>query len=189
MATFNKAKDYDALRKNIARVNKRIKNIEKNYGDKSWAINQLYNKIDSDLVKGINKRGYVRVNKSMSNIQLKAIEKATSEFLESKTSTLTGIKSTVKDVKRSLQATFGDADHPITTREINQLYDLVEDKNKRDLTQQIGASELWATLIQAKEQNMEFDRFYNLIENRSNIGLKEKEDIEFLENIYNSFVK
>lgn len=189
MATFDKNKDYEVLKKNINKVNNRIRNIEKNYGEKTWAINQLYNKINSDLVKGINKRGYVRVNKSMSNIQLKAIEKASQEFLQSKTSTLGGIKSVVKDVKRSLQATFGDMEHPISARDVNKLYDLVEDKNKRDLTQQIGASELWATLIQAKEQNLDFNKFYNLIENRSNVGLKEKEDIEFLENIYNDYVK
>ena len=189
MARFDKNKDYERLRKEVDKVNKRIRNIETKYGDKSWAINQLYNKIDTDLVKGINKRGYVRINKSMSNIQLKAIEKATGEFMSSKTSTLTGIRKTVKDVKSSLQATFGDFGHPISTRDINKLYNLVEDKDKRDLVQNIGASEVWATLIQAKDQNLSFDKFYNLIENRSNIGLKEKEDIEFLENIYNNYVK
>lgn len=189
MATFNKNKDYDNLKKNIEKVNTRIRKIEKTYGEKSWAVKSLYDKIDSELVKGINKKGYVRVNKTMSNIQLKAIEKASKEFLESKTSTIGGIKGVVKDVKRSLQATFGDSEHPISTRDINKLYDLVEDKNKRDITEQIGASELWATLIQAKEQNLNFDKFYNLIENRSNVGLKEKEDIDFLENIYSTYVK
>lgn len=189
MATFNKSKDYSNLIKEVSKANKRIKNIETRYGEESWAIKGLYNKIDSDLVKGVNKRGYIRVNKSMSNVQLKAIEKATSEFLASKTSTLGGIKSTVKDVKNSLKATYGDMTHPISTRDINKLYDLVEDKDKRVLTEQIGASNLWATLIQAKDQKLDFNKFYDLIENRSDVGLKEKEDIEFLEDIYNNYIK
>ena len=184
-----KTSEYDLLKKQIDKVNKRIRNIESKYGEKSWAINKLYEKLDSDMVNGINRRGYVRVNKSMSNIQLKAIEKASREFLESKTSTLTGIKSTIKDVKESLRATFSDMEHPLSTTDINKLYDLVEDKDKRDRTQEIGASEIWATLIQSKEQNLSFNKFYNLIENRSNIGLKEEDDIKFLEDIYNNYMK
>ena len=89
MAIFDKSKDFEKLKKDVALANKRIRNIESRYGEDSWAISQLYNKLkDNELVNGINKQGLVRVNKTMSNIQLKAIEKATNEFLASKTSKL-----------------------------------------------------------------------------------------------------
>ena len=186
---FDKNKDFEKLKRDVANANKRIRNIEKQYGEESWAISQLYTKIrDNQLVNGINKKGLIRVNKNMSNIQLKAIEKATNEFMASKTSKLTGIKSTIKDVKKSLQATYGDMGNRLTNKEINTLYDLVEDKNKRIMTEQIGASDLWATLVQAKEQGLSENQFEDLINRRSNADLNDLDAKKFLEDIYNSYV-
>lgn len=189
MAIFDKTKDFEKLKRDVANANKRIRNIESRYGEDSWAINQLYNKLkDNQLVNGINKQGLIRVNKTMSNIQLKAIEKATNEFLTSKTSKLTGIKSTIKDVKNSLRATYGDMGNRLTNKEINTLYDLVEDKNKRVITEQIGASEVWATLVQAKEQGLSKNQFEDLINKRSDVDLNDLDAKQFLEDIYNNYV-
>lgn len=189
MAIFDKNKDFTKLKHDVAVANKRIRNIEKQYGEDSWAINQLYTKLrDNALVNGINKQGLVRVNKNMSNIQLRAIQKATNEFLGSKTSKLTGIKSTIKDVKDSLRATYGDMGNRLSNKEINTLYDLVEDKNKRVMTEQIGASDLWATLVQAKEQKLDKNQFEDLINRRSQVDLNDLDAKEFLEDIYNNYV-
>lgn len=189
MAIFEKSKDYEKLKKEVAIANKRIRNIERVYGEDSWAINQLYTKLrDNELVNGINKNGLVRVNKNMSNIQLKAIEKATNEFLASKTSKLGGIKSTIKDVKDSLKAMYGDMGNRLTNKEVNTLYDLVADKNKRVITEQIGASDLWATLVQAKEQKLSMNQFEELINRRSDADLRDLDAKEFLEDIYNRYV-
>lgn len=189
MAIFDKSKDFTKLKHDVAVANKRIRNIEKQYGEESWAISQLYTKLrDNALVNGINKQGLVRVNKSMSDIQLRAIQKATNEFLESKTSKLGGIKSTIKDVKQSLKATYGDMGNRLTTKEVNTLYDLVEDKNKRIMTEQIGASDLWATMVQAKEQGLSMNQFEDLINRRSQADLNDLDAREFLEDIYNNYV-
>ena len=189
MAIFDKTKDFEKLKRDVTKANKRIRNIESRYGEDSWAISQLYTKIkDNQLVNGINKQGLIRVNKTMSNIQLKAIEKATNEFMSSKTSKLTGIKSTIKDVKNSLRATYGDMGNRLTNKEINTLYDLVEDKNKRVLTEQIGASDLWATLVQVKEQGLGRNQFEELINRRSQVDLNDLDAKKFLEDIYTSYV-
>lgn len=188
MAVFDKTKDYEKLRKDVAKANKRIRNIEKGYGEKSWAINQLYSKIDNNVVNGVKNNGLIRINKTMSDANLKAIQKATGEFLGSKTSTLTGIRGVVKDVKRSLQATYGDIDRPLTNKEVNILYDLVEDKNKRDYTERIGASTIWNTSVIAKDVNMSRDEYIEMIEQNSNSILNE-EDKRFLEDIYNRYMQ
>ena len=190
MAVFDKSKDFEKLKKDVVKANKRIRNIESQYGEDSWAISQLYNKIkDTSLVNGINKSGLIRINKNMSNVQLRAIEKATNEFLESKTSKLGGIKSTIKDVKSSLKATYGDLGNKLSNKEVNMLYDLVEDKNKRVLTEQIGASEVWASLIQAKEQGLSKNDFVDLIDRRSSVDLNDLDARNFLKDIYNRYVK
>lgn len=183
--------NYDALKKKVLRANKAIERIEKKYGEDSWGVNRLYNKLDNETSKGITKSGKIRLNKNMSDVQLKAIEKATNNFLDNKkTSTLKGIKATIKEVKTSLKGTLGDEEHQLTNAEINKLYDLVEDKDKRVITEQIGASTIWTTLTEAKEKyeagdsNFEnIDTYYDLVEKRGDLKLSE-DDKDFLEEIY-----
>lgn len=181
--------NYEKLKKQVIKTNKAISRIEKQYGESSWGINNLYNKLNNDVFKGVTKSGKIRLNKSMSDIQLKAIEKATSKFLENKkTSTLTGIKGVVKDVKSSLKATYGDMGNKLTNKEVNMLYDLVEDKDKRSITEQIGASEVWATIIQAKEQKLDYNRFEDLISKRSSTDINDLDTKAFLEDIYSKYI-
>ena len=183
--------NYDSLKKKVLRANKAIERIEKKYGEDSWGVNRLYNKLDNETFKGITKSGRIRLNKNMSDVQLKAIEKATNNFLDNKkTSTLKGIKATIKEVKTGLKGTLGDNEHQLTDREINKLYDLVADKDKRVTTEQIGASTIWTTLIEAKEKyeagdtNFEnIDTYYDLVEKRGDLELSE-DDKDFLEEIY-----
>ena len=182
-------KNYEKLKKQVIKTNKAITRIEKQYGESSWGINNLYNKLNNDVFQGVTKSGKIRLNKSMSDIQLKAIEKATGKFLENKkTSTLTGIKGVVKDVKSSLKATYGDMGNKLTNKEVNMLYDLVEDKDKRSITEQIGASDLWATIIQAKEQKLDYNKFEELISKRSSADINDLDTKAFLEDIYNRYI-
>ena len=182
--------NYEELKKQVIKTNKAISRIEKQYGESSWGINNLYNKLNNDVFQGVTKSGKIRLNKSMSDVQLKAIEKATSKFLENKkTSTLTGIKGVVKDVKSSLKATYGDMGNKLTNKEVNMLYDLVEDKDKRSITEQIGASDLWATIIQAKEQKLDYNKFEDLISKRSSTDINDLDTKAFLEDIYNRYIR
>ena len=181
--------NYEELKKQVIKANKAITRIEKQYGESSWGINNLYNKLNNEVFKGVTKSGKIRLNKSMSDIQLKAIEKATKNFLDNKkTSTLTGIKGVIKDVKSSLKATYGDMGNELTNKEVNMLYDLVEDKDKRSITEQIGASEVWATIIQAKEQKLDYNRFEDLISKRSSTDINDLDAKAFLEDIYNRYI-
>lgn len=181
MTTF----DYEKLKKDVARANKAITRIENKYGENSWGVNRLYNKLDNDTYNAISKSGRVRINKNMSDIQLKAIEKQVNNFLEHKaTSTLRGINQVKKDVKSSLKATLGDNGVEITDAEINKLYDLVEDKDKRTTTENIGASTIWTTMVEAKETGItDENKYFELVEKRGNLTLNE-EDKDFLEEIY-----
>ncbi|MBO7695291.1 MAG: hypothetical protein J6T10_21925 [Methanobrevibacter sp.] len=181
--------NYEELKKQVIKTNKAISRIEKQYGENSWGINNLYNKLNNDVFKGVTKSGKIRLNKSMSDIQLKAIEKATISFLNNKkTSTLTGIKGVIKDVKSSLKATYGDMGNRLTNKEVNMLYNLVEDKDKRSITEQIGASEVWATIIQAKEQKLDYNNFEDLINRRSSANINDLDAKAFLEDIYNRYI-
>ena len=189
MAIFDRTKEYDKLKRSVIRANKAIERIERTYGEDSWGVTRLYNKLDNEQFHGITKTGKIRLNKNMSDIQLRAIQKATNSFLTNKkTSTLTGIKGTIKEVKNSLKATLGDMENPITNREINKLYDLVEDKDKRIVTEQIGASSTWATLVEAKERKLDKNKFIDLIDKRTQADIRDIDTLNFLEDIYNNYV-
>lgn len=188
MAIFDKSKDYEKLKRDVAIANKRIRNIERVYGEESWAINQLYTKIrDKELVNGINKNGLIRTNKNMSDVQLRAIQKATKEFLDSETSKLGGIKQAIRSVKKGLKGALEDKEHPISNRDINKLYDLVKDKEKRDLTEQIGASTLWRATRHAKDKDLTFKRYYKNVSKNSDVVLKDKNDVKFLQDVFEDY--
>ena len=160
MQTFDRDKEFAKLKKDIIRVNKAITRIENKYGENSWGVANLYDKLDNEVFKGITKGGRVRVTKTMSDEQLRGIQKQVNNFLNNKkTSTLRGINQVKKDVKSSLKATLGDIETNISDAEINKLYNLVEDKEKRVDTERIGASTIWTTITEAKETEIEgFER-------------------------------
>ena len=188
MTMFDKSKDFENLQKRVALANKRIRAIEKVYGEESWAINHLYNKIrDKEFINGINKRGLIRVNKTMSEVQLKAIQKATNEFLNSETSKLTGIQKAIRSTKKGLSATLGDKEHPISNKDINKLYDLVKDKEKRDITEQIGASTLWAATKHAKDKNLSFNKYFSNVDKKGDLDIKDKNDMQFLRELFEDY--
>lgn len=190
MKTFS-LEDYNKLVKDIKVANQRIQKIQNRYGEESWAINELYKNIDNRFIKAVSgKTGGIRIDKSMTDVQLRMVQKATDMFLhEYKTSSLVGIRHAIADTKKSLQATYGEQFKEITDKEVNFLYDLVEDKNKRDLTENIGASEVWAKLIQAKEQKLKLSEFRDLFKDVDNVDLKEKDTREYLREIYYKYKK
>ena len=180
--------DYKKLLHDVKIANQRIQRIQSRYGESSWAINELYNKIDNNVVKGISLiSGNIKIEKSMSEIQIKAIQKATETFLKSNTSKLVGIRRAIKQTKESLQATFGDESNKISDKEINILYNLVEDKNKRTITEQIGASTVWANTVQAKDQNLTYNEYESLF--KDDIDIKDKDIREFLKDTYKKYKK
>ena len=185
MQTFDRDKEFAKLKKDIIRVNKAITRIENKYGENSWGVANLYDKLDNEVFKGITKGGRVRVTKTMSDEQLRGIQKQVNNFLNNKkTSTLRGINQVKKDVKSSLKATLGDIETNISDAEINKLYNLVEDKEKRVDNERIGASTIWTTITEAKETEIDnIDKYYELVEKRGNLKLNE-EDKDFLEEIY-----
>ena len=190
MEVFDRNKNYETLKKKVQRANNAIARIERDYGENSWGVNRLYDKLRNETFNGITKSGRVRITKTMSDEQLKGIEKQVNNFLKNKaTSTLRGIKKVKKDVKASLKATLGDIEHDITDAEINKLYNLVEDKDKRSTTESIGASTIWTTITEAKDisqQNgklIDEDEYFKLVEQRGNLKLND-EDKDFLEEIY-----
>ena len=187
--------EYGDLLKKVRKANQRIQRIQSRYGESSWAVNQLYERIDNDNIRGISAlTGNIRVDKNMSDIQLKAIKKATEIFLDPKktqTSTLRGITKAINNMQDALKKHYSDFDpeNPkiLTDRDAEKLYNIVEIKDLRNTVEQIGASETWTRVLRAKEQNLSKKQFINLFKN-VDVNINDKDIKADLERIYNMYM-
>ena len=104
---------YNDLQKLAKRANQRILRLERLTGQKgTFATKQLYDYLDSSELQALSKTGRIRVSKDFSFTQLKAIIKATNQFLESPVSKISGVKKKVAEfsVKAEKPISYSQAD-------------------------------------------------------------------------------
>lgn len=186
--------DYQELLKKVHKANQRIIRLTEKYGERSWATVSLYNKLEDPKILGLTRYGNIKVNRKMSDIKLKYIEKVTDEFLESQTSRIRGAEEAIKKTKEKLRATYSDSEKLkfISDEEVGKLYNIVEKKEWRDYTQLFDPSETWARLVRAKETNLSLNEFEDLF--KKDLGLNKGDEIkdldvrEYLREIYNMYV-
>lgn len=125
----------------------------------------------------------------MSEIELRAIKKATNQFLKSKNSTLRGIKKSIQNVKKSIKEKID-----VTDKEAEILYQTFNDDLVNWIFQYIEPSDFWSLIEEAKDFNWPYEKFENgifsissdlkyLIEVMNDLDVKEK-----LEEIYRRYV-
>lgn len=180
---------YNNIRKEVDKANKRIRRIQAKYGDKAWAVANLTEKLDRQpLINAINPySGEIKLNKSMSDATLNAVRSATNEFLKSKTSTLRGIKEAKENMISSLKSSLSTDDIQLTDREAQALYRIVEDKNLRDTAEYIGASQLWDLMIEAKVKRASEDEWYKMLIDYNAFG-KDLDMKNDLQRIYDEYI-
>ena len=187
MPIFN-IEEYGKLLKDVRRANQRIQRLQARYGESSWAVNQLYEKIDNNNINGISTlTGNIRIDKNMSDIQLRAIQKATSIFLNSQTSTLRGVKKVINNMQDALKKNYSDINRPLSDKDAEKLYNILENRDIRNTVEQIGASETWTRTLRAKEQNLSKDKFIDLFRN-TNIDINDLDIKADLERIYQMYM-
>ena len=176
----------EAIRK-TGQANKRLRDIKNEFGSLGWAGQKLKQKVDISVLDAWRSKG-IKINKSMSEKQLKAVIKAIDDFLKSKTSSVKGIKQTIKKSQESLRQTLSLEDVNITVEESKTLYKFFEDTDFNKLVNYLGASETFAIIQDAKESNDNNNDFIERIERYLMIG--EDEDMKrSLSNIYNKYVR
>ena len=94
--------------------------------------------------------------------QLIAIDKATKNFLKSKTSTISGIKEVEKGIKQNIANKMDEFD--LSKEEVETLYNFFEDEDFAYIRQYIDPSDLWVFMEQAKEGDIDSSSWLNTIE-------------------------
>lgn len=133
------------------RVSKEVKRVS--YDTGTWASKKLINRLETSTLDAWS-NGRVKIRENMTITQLRAVQKATSQFMASKTSTLKGIQSVKESTKESLKATLSDEDlGEITDSEVETMYNMLSDNDFRFLSDKVGASTAWSLIEDAKENN------------------------------------
>lgn len=149
--------------KDVTKANQMLKSLERKYKSGTWASRKLMNRLDKSTLNAWQ-GGRIKVRKGMTNTQLRAIQKATNQFLVSKTSTKKGIGEVKKSTLDSLKLTLTKTQE-MTDEEVETAYNMLGDSdfdyfNKAD---RIGASALWVLIDDAIESNMSESTFVDIL--------------------------
>lgn len=132
----------------IKKTNQRIKAIESTFNGESWATKKLKSRLQNQ--GNILKSGLISTRKNVSEIEKKATLKAINQFLASETSSLRGISKVEKRIKSNI-ADY-TSDYNLSKKEIDDLYELYEDKDFNDLSKYIPPSDLHILIVETQKR-------------------------------------
>lgn len=164
--TKERAKLIADTRKLVSDANRRLKGLNQAGYKGTWASKKLADRLDTKVLNAWTKQGKIKVNKILTNTQLKAIQKATQQFMTSQTSKVSGIKKVKESTLDSLRATLSK-DIELDEMDVETAYEMLSNKdfdyfNNAD---RVGASTMWALIEDAKEYDQSEDTFISRLLN------------------------
>lgn len=160
-------KDFKIAQKQVQKVNERLKSLERKFdkGRGTWSVKLLKDKMDTEKI-GAWKNNRLTVTKDMNRSQLIAIQRASQQFLASKTSTKSGVNEVREQTKESLYKTLKLQDDSLTMADIDDFYVLLGDADTRPFlkTDVMGASALEVAISDAISYNDSEQDFLNRLE-------------------------
>ena len=166
----------------INRKGKRVRVAQKNiisykgsFASKKLSMVDQYNENTNRIT--------LRGNESYQ--ELIELDRATKKFLQSKTSTISGIKEVEKNIKQNIENKLDEFD--LSKQEIETLYNFFEDEDFAYIRKYIDPSDLWVFIENAKQGNMYVDDWIKNIEDYiGSEAFGRDEDLrDRLVNIYN----
>ena len=146
----NTSQSFKDTLKLVKQVNARLTRLNKaGYSTGTWASKKLNTRLQTNKI-GAWHRGRVKVKESMTETQLKAIQKASKQFLSSKTSTSKGINKVKKNTLKSLASTLSDEYRGrLNEEDAVFYYDMLGEDDFEFFNDKIGASTLWIQIDEA----------------------------------------
>ena len=165
---------YNKLKKEVSKANGRLASLQRYTGrDVSWSGKKLQQVLDNEKIGAWTPSSRIYLRKDMDIEQLKRIDKAVNQFLNSKVSKIPGIKNQIKASKKGFQKTF-----EVSEEEAEAMYEAFEDDLLGWIFKYIEPSTFWALIQEAKENNYSEEKFINMIKDYIDFGndldIKEK---------------
>lgn len=197
MARVDRNELLKELKSKSREANKRINAIRRNYGDDSWAMKKLNERLEREQSQGKTTTGKVRASKDMSTLQIRETLKATEKFLNSKTSTIEGIeevrKRQIETIRENLEDIKSDVsgipieELDISFQDAQAMYGIFEDDDTRSIVDKLGGSPVYRLIAEASERKMNVTSFQKqmktMIEGENDVDFKKQ-----MNRIYNKYV-
>lgn len=146
---------FDKMKKLAKRANQRLVRLERAVDFKPWAVRNLEKRLER--ADALTEKGRIRYNKNMSISEMRKVIKASEYFLDSKTSTVGGLKKRAKEVKKNFSKKLD-----VTLEEADNLYQLFEVESTNEILKYLNPSELFALIEEAKEKKLDEEQFTDL---------------------------
>lgn len=117
---------YNQLYKEVKKANQRLLRLEREYGKDTWAAKKLHQRLDTKMIQAWTKTGRVRLNKSMTTTELKAVQKAVTNFIASETSKVSGVRKVKQRQIHQIRETFKNNDINLTNADAESFYDIFD---------------------------------------------------------------
>lgn len=137
-------------------ANNRLRRMQEYTGkDVSWSAYNLQARLEGKT-GAWSKNNLIELNDNMSEQDLSRVLSATTQFLKTKTSKLSGIKSVIKQTTKDIGVNLG-----ITNEQAESYYRLLKDDNFTFFQSKSEArsSEMWAIIEETKEKHLSYGQF------------------------------
>ena len=175
-------------------VSKRLQSLSKSGYSGTWASRKLLNRLQGGKVGDVidvTKRGGqitgIKTARRLTKTEMVAIQKASSQFLVSKTSTKKGIEEVRQSTIESLKTTLSTDKKKLTNEEAEALYNMLGDNDFDDFVQKVGASTMWNLIEDSKDAGDNEQGFFARLE-RMAITLEDVNLREKARRIYEKYV-
>lgn len=142
--------EFKNLSHMIKKANNRLHRLEK-FTDKniSWAGKRLQSRIDNEKIGAWSSDNMIQISKNMTDMQLQRVYRATKDFLDSKASTISGVKSIIRKTTKNIGVNVG-----VSRDEAESLYQMLSDDTFKYIKENSSAnsSQMWDLITEAKER-------------------------------------
>ena len=168
---------YNDLKKLAKRANQRILRLERLTGQTgSFGVKQLYDYLDSDTLNALTSKGRVAVRRDFDETQMKAIIKATKNFLSDETI------STKRQINKYIQGLEKDALKTINISQANVYYQATKTYT---WIYQYFDSDFWDIARESVAENYSFKQFKEELVSMANSNQVDELLKEDLQGLYN----
>ena len=174
-------------RKLVSKANARLDSLQRRYKSGTWATKKLANRLSSNKLK-MYKNGKIKLSKHPTKSQLVAVNKAVTQFLNSKTSTKKGISETRKKTIESLRGTLSSDVEEMSYEDAEKFYEMFGESDFQTIADKIGSSALQACIEDAIENGDNENDFIKRLEWYGGVSMNDLDMRETAKRLYEKYV-
>ena len=186
-----RSRTTNTLYYNLERTNRKLRKLQRANLAGKYASKTLIQSLRGTAGVKIGRRkakNIIAVNRQLSHNQKLYINKRLKQFVESETSTPTGIKRKRAETKENvLKGLSKLVDRELDDEDLDDFYDLVESDEFSYFADKIGSSEAYTLLDDAKQNSFGEKEFRSQLKTKMTLNSKEARDKAT--RLYNKYVK